>query len=144
MGITDPTEEYFKDGAWGWDGTRWRKLALVWGYTDTLRLSVSDDDSAAGTINLITGSVPAGEIWVVQLAQINDRSSAATRLEVQVRNGGLVMTLVVDYSPVADHVALQAGQWVLAEGEFLSFWFLGVTLHDNIEGYVAGYKMKVT
>lgn len=27
-GITDPTEQYFKDGLWGWDGVRWQKLSV--------------------------------------------------------------------------------------------------------------------
>lgn len=27
-GITDPTEQYFKDGSWAWDGTRWQKLLV--------------------------------------------------------------------------------------------------------------------
>lgn len=45
-GITDPGEEYFKDGIWGWVGTAWKKL-------------IGD---AAGhlQVDIVTSGLPAG------------------------------------------------------------------------------------
>ena len=43
-GPTAPAEAHFDKGSWGWDLTQWRKLGLLWGYTDRLAERAFDLD----------------------------------------------------------------------------------------------------
>ena len=64
-GITNPTEEYFKDGGWGWDGTQWRKLNLTFGYYDRYAEKQEGINVPAGTQTFNFATVPANEVWVI-------------------------------------------------------------------------------
>jgi hypothetical protein len=85
--ITDPSEQYFKDGLWGWTGTLWEKLKAfsnllgiashgwdgsVW-RKEPIRLGFSsqylelETDTGTGSLLSLTFSiVPSGELWVVE------------------------------------------------------------------------------
>jgi len=90
-GITDPTEEYFKDGTWAWDGTRWQKLLVdgngklqVAGMTNVLLDGTIHSDTLAQSpalgrviVGLLSNGVPkwsiltpgaAGQVLTVQAA----------------------------------------------------------------------------
>ena len=64
-GPTNPAEQYFNKGLWGWAGSAWRKLALVFGYTSGLHEEQSLTSAAGGNEMLSFTTVPSGELWVV-------------------------------------------------------------------------------
>jgi len=109
-GITNPAEEYFKDGLWGWvtdqwkklvataggalhiqfagqeadvevtqtaaadltpgvcgwDGSAWRKLPLVWGYSGHYCQNIQVAASGAGDAIATGTTVPDDEVWVIE------------------------------------------------------------------------------
>ena len=141
-GITNPTEEYFKDGTWGWDGTQWRKLGLLFGYSDRLADQVVNDNASAGTNTLTGTTVPAGEIHVVQMVAATDYNNDTTRIQIRANGGTVTM-------PLADELTVTAGHWVtntanivLKAGDYLDCNFYGCTAGDDLYLRWWGYKME--
>ncbi len=74
-GITDPTEEYFKDGVWGWDTVqqKWRKvLVYASGYlhvasagTDTYLEEIHKTVTDPVINYLYSTYVPANQVWIL-------------------------------------------------------------------------------
>ena len=143
-GITNPTEEYFKDGCWGWDGTRWRKLNLLWGYYDRLVDQQVNLNAAAGVNFLNHPAVPAGEVWVVTGCSAVDVNTA-TRIQLGMTCGAAA-PVVYDYgTPMAGSwVATPAINIVLKAGDLMWTLFVACTLNDDIYSNIWGYKMRVT
>lgn len=79
MGPVQPTEPYYNKGQWGWDGSQWRKLALLWGYSDRLVDESTHTKVGAGGYNLFSTTVPAGEIWSVQLFAASNIGTAVSQ-----------------------------------------------------------------
>lgn len=142
-GITDPTEAYFKDGQWGWDGTQWRKLPLVWGYSDTYREYIYEDNVDAGT-NLLDGSaVPAGEIWVVTFVRAHCVQAGLTRINIYQYYDTTSLYLYSVESPAAYVYAGGPCSIVMEEGDKIRAAFLNCALNDDIRLYITGYKMAI-
>ena len=81
MGITNPAEQHFERGAWGFDGTLWRKLPMLWGFTEGWVGEASNASAAAGTNFLELAAVPAGEVWtayVVSAINVNTNPVAVS------------------------------------------------------------------
>lgn len=141
--ITQPTEEYFKDGLWGWDGTRWRKLPLLWGYSDRLAEQKKDLSAAVGTNQLVHTAVPVGEVWKVTLHTVNN---ANTAVNIQLR-GNLGGTDMLIYN----HGVPAAGAWntslpldlTFKAGDVIYGQFVACVLNDDIYSHLFGYKMAV-
>ena len=143
-GITNPTEEYFKDGIWGWDGSQWRKLGLLFGYYDRLAAQVVNTSAAAGT-NMLTGTaVSAGEIHVIQAIAAIDYNSTTTRIYVSATGGVITIPLADEYSVAAEHWVIKTVNIVLKAGDCLNCIFYGCTAGDDLYLRWWGYKMKVT
>jgi len=142
-GITDPNQEYFKDGTWGWDGTRWRKLALVFGYSDIYGETVFNAAAAAGTNYLTFSTVPAGEVWVVSNFTVtaSDASPTVAYLDAYI-DGAIRPMRRIPYT-VANNTADWQGMLVLDAGCYLRGGFTTCGVGIYIAAYACGYKMKV-
>ena len=143
-GITNPTEEYFKDGTWGWDGTQWRKQGILFGYRATVNESISNTNANAGINALNSATVPAGELWIIQLIGAMNVNTACSRIAF------FVYRTPTEY-PVLDQVTCTANVWVtwagnvvLKTGDYLKAYFLGCTAGDDIYLRYLGYKVSVT
>jgi len=144
LGITDPSQEYFKDGSWGWNGTTWVKLPLVFGYYDQWVEDLGGVKAGAGTYEQDSGHVPAGEIWVLQLLSLANWTAV---------RGGVFLQLMgsVDYSSLAYHAGpaqyvpvIGRGPVVLGDGDYVKVRQLSCVNADVISAAVWGYKMKVS
>ena len=144
MPITDPSEQYFKDGTWGWDGTRWRKLPLTWGYTDVYIENVRTNDAVAGLNDLDGSLVPAGEVWVVTNVVLFNTDSATTIIDMQVWLSPDAVLVRRVRDAIANYSAEWAGQVYLKAGYRMRAEFSGCTLNDNLRANFLGYKMAVT
>ena len=143
-GITDPTEEYFKDGCWGWDGTQWRKLGLIFGYYDRLAGQVVNLNASAGE-NILTGdAVPAGEIWILQAICALDSTSNVSRIYIRANTGTVACVITDVYSIAAGHWFAAATNMVMKTGDYLNCTFAGCTAGDYLYFRWWGYKMKVS
>jgi len=142
-GVTDPASPYFKDGQWGWDGTVWRKLPLVWGYYDRYAERVVDDTADAGTNWVSSTVVPAGSVYVVQALAAVDLTSAMTSALLSAIDGTYGYNLAVAGALAAGVPILWSGEVVLKQGDQITATYRGCTLNDDLELMVWGYKMKI-
>jgi len=142
-GITDPSEAYFKDGIWGFDGTVWRKLPLVWGYSDRYVEQVVEPDATVDDV-LDTTPVTAGEVWVVTNISAFNNNHAFSLLQVQAMSNGVVgPQLIYQIDPVAKVPYMWNGTVILKYDDYLRAEFTGNTADDYIFLRVWGYKMAI-
>jgi len=142
-GITDPAEEYFKDGAWGWNGSAWRKAGLLFSYSDQLMGMATDLDGAGGTTVLLSPAVPAGEVWVATALEQHDATSGVSSVFLGVRVGE-TMYVVGATGALAAAVGFSwSGQAVLVEGDKFQSVSTGCTAGDDLYFYWFGYKMAI-
>jgi len=164
-GITDPSEEYFKDGLWGWatntweklissggslvtalhgwDGSVWRKLPLVFGFSNILAFRTSAVISGANGY-IYSAAVPAGEIWVVTNIGVADIVTATTRNRIAIRHSGtnLAIADVVDAFGIALY-ATWSGHAYLGYQDLIRADFAGGLAGDVCYIDVIGYKMLI-
>jgi len=142
-GITNPAEAFFKDGAWGWDSTQWRKLSMLWGYSDTYSQGRSDTSSPAGLLQLDFSVVPAGEVWHIYGMSFYFISATCSEIRVLAYIGGGGTYVDVERSPTSGFLYAFHFNVVLKAGDYLVAWFNTMTLNDDGYAWAWGYKMKV-
>ena len=143
-GITNPTEEYFKDGLWGWDGTQWRKLGLLFGYYDRLADQVVNYNATAGTNWLEGDPVPEGEVHVIQVAAAANTVSNVAHIYLRANAGDAGCPLADEYNVAAGHWIFVVTGIVMKAGDFLSCAFYGCADGDDLYLRWWGYKMRVS
>jgi len=144
MPITDPAQEYFKDGAWGWDGSQWRKLPLVWGYSEQYVECQAAVVLSDGHYECELATVPPGEVWVVTNIHMMNRTAACSVERAQLVCGE-DESYIVTYLPTA---ALDACQWqgflVMVAGQYIKCTLEDCVTGDEVRVNVHGYKLKVS
>ena len=141
--ITDPTEEYFKDGVWGWDGSQWRKLPLLFGYSDRYAERVGPVTAVSGTNQLDLSTVPSGEIWVITSISAWASSSNISRVDLRVIVGSDVFVLKATGYSTAYHTVDWQGTIILAAGDYIRVQFSGASGGEALDAWAVGYKMKI-
>ena len=186
-GITNPAEEYFKDGGWGWDstagvwvklkvttgtghqlvdqgsdfevvqttpadlvvgthgwdGAAWRKLPLVWGYSDVIRETVGTTTAAADTNHLDGSEVPAGEVWVITSISAVNQTTAITRIVARTYEAPDYYDITSLESPAIFEYLNWSGFIPVGAGDRVRVSFYDCVLNDDIYMTVRGYKMKI-
>jgi len=142
-GITNPAEEYFKDGQWGWDGTQWRKSALPFGYTAQVLAQVLVASAAGGT-NILTGSGPStGEIWCITAMEMHDATTGVTSARLGVLSGGVYYWAATCAALAAAVGFSWSGSIYLVNGDVVVGRLDGCTAGDALYLNYLGYKMAV-
>ena len=142
-GITNPTEEYFKDGLWGWDGTRWQKAGLPLWY----RTSYFED--LGGTATSTSWSkystvVPTGYVYVVSAVSLRNETQASGCTEFLLYNdAGLYVHLAWAASLVQNQPLVWSGSVVLSAGCYIRVIMGTIQSGDGIFGGLAGYKVAI-
>lgn len=142
-GVTDPSEAYFKDGQWGWDGTVWRKLPMVWGYSERWVEHEENLTPAAGVISLSFDQVGSGYIYVLQAADGWNAATDPSRIQFQVEAGGIIVRLAHTVTPGLGIPAFWTGEVVLKKDDRLVVRFYGTVAGDDLHANAWGYKMKI-
>lgn len=142
-GVANPAEEYFKDGIWGWDGTVWRKLPLVWGYSDLLYESYENLNAPAVFAFLTAASVPAGEIWIITHILAYDTDNAITRINLVAHDGVTAHAIRAKQTIAVYEEVMFTGRLVLKKDWYIQAHYWGCTAGDDIYLHIHGYKMKV-
>lgn len=138
-----PTAEYFDKGVWGYDGTRWRKLALLWGYTDRYAERVSDLNADAGQNSLDGTVVPAGEVWMVEVISAQNATTSISAIILQVTDGSAYAEMARNNSPASGNNVNWYGRVTMKEGDKVHIIFDGCISGDDLYLDVWGYKMAV-
>jgi len=142
-GITDPKEAYFKDGIWGWDGTVWHKLAMVFGYSDRWAENAEGAATGAGNAVAVTAAVPAGYVYVLQQAEAFHDAAAAVELLVTPTVGALLCGLVHELAAAAWVHYSWTGSLVLKAGDRIVATATAPGDGKKVHLHTWGYKMKV-
>jgi len=143
-GITNPTEEYFKDGLWGWDGTRWRKAGLLFSYTAEILGQAVDTTASTGVNDLLGTAVPAGEVWVITAMEVHNITSGVSAALLGVMRSS-VFYAAASCGALAQVVGLPWGGTIyLVAGDRAAGRLKGCTAGDDIYFTYFGYKMAIT
>ena len=164
-GITDPSEEYFKDGLWGWastvweklvsssgllhtgshgwDGSAWQKLGMVWGFSSQYAEREYNHTHAAGTVALTFSTCPVGVVRVVLgLGAYNDGSiSSAVYLYHNV--SGANRRVWCKLLPPKNEVVGIPAPLILVNPDYLYVSFSGTDEDDNCDAFAWGYDMSL-
>lgn len=164
-GITNPAEEYFKDGIWGWatnkweklisysgrlytalhgwDGTVWRKLPLVWGYSQRHTSSEFDAAEGAGDANAVIDEVDAGEVWVIEAVAVIHNAAANKDTTAYVSDGVAAIYLLPTADIAPDLWRVWTGRMTLAEGDRVGAFAFAPGAGVKVTLHAWGYKMKI-
>lgn len=129
--------------AHGYDGSAWRKLPLVWGYTDRYAEPVYDLTMPAGWSDLSGTAVPAGEVWRVTGASFIVTSASCTQARVVMSAAGIDIVLANQLSPVSDQLYPFAFDVTLKAVDYMYARYYGMTLNDDAYLWLWGSKMNV-
>lgn len=142
-GITNPAEPYFKDGVWGWDGSAWHKLPMLFGYSDVWSEVKNSLNVAAGDLVVYFDTIDPGQVVVVTNFNLRCAQNNATWVELRAVIDGTIVALKAQGTIVAnDSVSIQC-HVVLKEGDKLGYRYVGATLNDDFHASACGYVMEI-
>jgi len=141
-GITNPAEEYFKNGLWVWNGSTWVKCTELWGAPAVLFDAVEDLTATAGTNNLNGAVVPTGEIWEVTHIAAWDATTAPGEVWLRVNHDASYYTLERELTLGVDVTLSFTGSIWLDAGDYVMARFASCTLNDDIYLHTFGRKLK--
>ena len=128
----------------GWDGTQWRKLGLLFGYSDVYA-GYAENLNLPAVVGEVAGStVPAGEVWVVYGLLGSVVSTTCTELRFGFWNGSGKIVCKQVLTPTSGRLYDFQGTLILAAGFYPLLRLYGVTEGDAAYLYAWGYKMKVS
>ena len=143
QGITNPAEPFFKDGQWGWDGTLWRKLPMVWGYSDRYFEDLGGTQENGGTYSAYGTEVPPGEVWVIQSMRLTNITGARGYINFYAYAGAASHVLYYRKTPAVGEYDFWEGAVALKAGDKVRVIQASCLDDDVLYGSVWGYKMKV-
>lgn len=130
-------------GSYGWDGSDWHKLPLMWGYTDRLFESLGGIKSGDGVYDVQSSAVPAGEIHVIQRVSLRNVSGSRGTMLFSTGTGGVWITLAWAATQPQFTPLMVAGPIVIKAGDTIRVLQNNCLNGDVLEGGIWGYKMKV-
>jgi len=143
MPITDPNQEYFKDGAWGWNGSKWVKNGIAFAYFDVYGESEAVAVTETGSNVMTFATVPAGEMWVITNISAASTTSDPSTCFFDVAVNGTFRALVKAAYPTAAVTVDWRGQVYLKEGDYARVTFNGCVYGHWVGAWAVGYKVKV-
>lgn len=143
-GVTDPAEAYFKDGSWGFDGSVWRKLALVWGFSGAYLERETDDVEGIGTRLLQFSQCPLGSVRVVTGFCAYNATTAPSRTTLRVREGADSYVLKIQLAPGVYETVNLGQPVILVNPQYLDCAFSSCADGDTIAATAWGYEMALT
>jgi len=126
----------------GWDGSAWRKLAMVWGFSDRWVEEITTTTGAAGIRRLSFTACSTGEVWVLLAVNGRNQNTDPTDIQVIIFAGGIAVQLNVVATPGVNVRAIWSGHQVLKKDDYVQIRFSGCALDDDVTGEVLGYKME--
>lgn len=127
----------------GWDGSAWRKLPIVWGYSSALCEDLGGAQSGDGNWGKYSTAVPSGEVHVVSGFGGRNIDRAPSRIELGIIIDGISTTVARDDNPVQAIPLIYTDGIVLAEGDQVHVTIRANLDGDAIDAAVWGYKMKI-
>lgn len=143
MGHTDPALPTFKGGTHGWDGTQWRKLALLWGlsakWEDNARQTKDGDGNYLRDIT----AVAAGYVYVLQLAVLGNETAQRGDAYIALNDGTQAYIAEYATTPMQYEPVVLRGPVVLQVGDSIRFFQWSCVDNDVVSTSIWGYKMAI-
>lgn len=130
--------------AHGYVGGAWQNQPMIFGYTDTVRVTATNTSTGTGIINATCTAVPSGYVHVITGFLTNHNDAAARDVSIGVWTGsaqycGYVVTQAVSAQNYGDtvHIVLKVGESLLARcymsvaGKTLNVWGIGYSMKVN-------------
>lgn len=128
----------------GWDGSAWRKLSLLWGFSETWIDSASQAASGGGDATATITPLAADYVYVLQVIGVRHDSSSSKAIEIYLRTSS-------SYTWIAQITAMAAGVRTITHTEIALNAGDGIYAKVTAPGdgksvfvEVWGYKMKST
>ena len=139
--ITQTAPADLRVGPSGWTSGAWQKNPLVVGYSGDKTQYILELDAAAGLVQLVSDTVPAGEIWEVQAINARNMINNPTKLELAFVANGTSIILETALLPGANVYLKWYGKLILSEGDYVIAFYSGTVLNDNID--LAFHAMRI-
>jgi len=127
----------------GLDGNVWRKLPIVWGYSDVYQEFITDTNLGGGNEYVNGAVVLPGFVHVVTGILYRYDGTVPDRIEFAPYVDGNATTIGVLYTIVSGVYYPWDGTLFLKEGDKLAWYLVGSTALDDFYGRAVGYKMKI-
>lgn len=127
----------------GWDGSAWRKLPVLWGYSDRWSEAQVSLSGTAGIRTLNFTSVAAGEVWVVLAVDAYNLQTDPSAIQFQVSAGGITIRIKRVLTPGIATAIMWTGWLTLKQDDVFKARFEGCLSSDDLYANILGYKMKV-
>lgn len=144
FGVTNPDEESFKDGIWGHDGSVWRKLPLIWGYTDRWAERATGVSTGGAATDADTVVVPAGQVYQLEGWTVEHNDTVARVVYLSCVSSDGSVQIYADTSFAQNTQAYGVNRFTLKEGDRLRFTVWGLTSGKTAYLDVWGHKMRIT
>lgn len=141
--VTQTTPADLTPGIEGWDGAAWRKLPLLWGYSDRYTELKSDVGVPAGDVDQLFSPVPEGEIWIVTSFAAYSGQANVTAVSMEAMCGGNYLVLARDPYTVANKHIAPFTPIILKEDDRLRVYWYAAAVGDSVVASANGYKMKI-
>ena len=127
----------------GYDGSLWRKQALLWGYTDTYSEAVDEDYDSTGFKVLQTALVASGYLYIVTCVSAYFNSGTVTGIKLYLTMGAGDLTVSYDASPAVDVPLILTGSFPLKVDHRVKAGFTVSAQPCHCYLVATGYKMKL-
>ena len=143
VGITNPSEKYFKDGLWTFDGSVWRPQTQLFGVRDAVAEAVNVASAPTNPYTMSFTVVPAGEWHIVTFVSASNWTDASfTAIIIASING--VMLNLKRQDAITTGLQLEFNGWVvLTPGDRMQIYFDNGAVGNNLKGWLAGFKMMI-
>ncbi len=142
-GIVNPSERYFKDGLWTFDGTVWRPQSQLISYRSVIHEAYNLTTAAAGTNSYSFTAVPAGKVAVISSVYAANFVTAASYLAAYINSG--VTSYILEFTQYAAVTRFlnSKGQFILAAGELIKVYWFACVLNDTIGAAINGHLFDI-
>lgn len=118
-------------------------INILWGYSEHLASTRTEDDAEAGINYLTFASCPAGEIWIIETIDGYNINTNPTAIQFESLDASVIARIQHELSPGTNIPVVWNGKVTLAQGCHIRVRFDGCALNDNLRAHVWGYKMVV-
>lgn len=143
LGVTSELEAYFKGGLWGWLSSQWRKLAMLWGFSDTLNLVFYWTSDGTTPYNVDATTVPADEVWIVNSARCRHSDPVARATYLYVYGDGNSVLVDGDQALAQWLLVGNTQPLILGPGFICRMTIFNLALGQTAYFFVHGYRMKI-
>lgn len=142
-GPTDPSEAHFDKGTWGFDGTQWRKLDMLWGYTDRYAVQQNDESNVDDWYTVNLPGPASGEIWTLYGVAVYRSTNAEHYARVCLATAATYYSLGDVEIPLVGKFYPFPAEIVLKYGDNIRVYYEGATDGEALITVSWGYKMSV-